>query len=378
MICKECNHSNEGAGKFCAECGAPLAAPAPPLTCSTCGAQYPAGTKFCPEDGTKLALPPTGKHFSTTPQKKSKNGLIFGCIILFIVVIAGSITLKKCADTKQNTQDEMRRLKVEKNTKLVQYSAIACSEVLAGKINGVASVIRAYSGLIENIITSSSIAQEHKREYIIQDLVGILQREKSVTNIFCLFEPNVVDGLDYLFKGKRGCSADGRFIPYVTAGRRISTASLDVIESPLYYFPLDTGREIISEPYTVIENGVQTQIFSVSIPIMVEGKFVGVIGSRFSIDELSRMISDINNYGDVKLVTDKGVIAVCHDYERIGSLAEGGNREILKRLPEGRMFEGFYELDGKKQYKVYVPIQLGEGNKPWFFAIDVPADDIYR
>jgi len=271
----------------------------------------------------------------------------------------------------------MRKTALEDSARFAQYSANACSETLAGKINGVASVIRAYSGLIENIITSSSIADEHNREYIVADLVGILQREKSVTNIFCLFEPNAVDGLDSLFKGRAGSSADGRFIPYLTPGR-ISTASLDVIGSALYETPKSTGREIISEPYTVIENGVETNIFSVSIPIMVNGNFVGVIGSRFYIDELSRLISSINNYGDGKLVTDKGIIAIYHVPDRIGVLAERGNREILDRLPEGKMFEGFYYLDGQRQYKVYVPISLGEGNRPWFFAIDIPSKDVYK
>ena len=55
MICKECGHKNEGAGKFCANCGAKLEIL---LTCPTCGATYPEGTKFCPEDGTKLGEPP--------------------------------------------------------------------------------------------------------------------------------------------------------------------------------------------------------------------------------------------------------------------------------------------------------------------------------
>jgi len=59
MVCSKCNHQNEGAGKFCANCGAALAVT---LTCPTCGKIYPAGTKFCTEDGAKLGaveLPPT-------------------------------------------------------------------------------------------------------------------------------------------------------------------------------------------------------------------------------------------------------------------------------------------------------------------------------
>ena len=270
----------------------------------------------------------------------------------------------------------LRKTSLNYSASLAQTSATACSETLAGKINGIASIIRAYSGLVENVIASDLFEPNKKREFILEDLDVILKRESSLTNIWCIFEPNAVDGLDSLFKGRRGSAADGRFIPYVTAGR-ISTASLDVIGSALYEIPKITGREIISEPYTVIENGIETVIFSISIPIMSDGKFIGVIGSRYSIHELNELISRINSYGDGKLVTDKGIIAVYRDINRVGNIAERGNREILDRLPEGKMFEGFYELDGEVQYKVYIPVQLGIDCKPWYFAIDVPRNEIY-
>lgn len=48
-ICPQCGKP-AGEGKFCTNCGAPLAF----IKCPKCGAQNPAGTNFCGECGTKL------------------------------------------------------------------------------------------------------------------------------------------------------------------------------------------------------------------------------------------------------------------------------------------------------------------------------------
>ena len=49
MICAACSTPNEDGRKFCAECGASLAAP-----CPSCGTANAPGVKFCGECGTRL------------------------------------------------------------------------------------------------------------------------------------------------------------------------------------------------------------------------------------------------------------------------------------------------------------------------------------
>jgi predicted amidophosphoribosyltransferase len=50
--CPHCG-AQAGGGKFCAECGQPLAAAK--KFCSECGKEVKAGVKFCPECGAKQA-----------------------------------------------------------------------------------------------------------------------------------------------------------------------------------------------------------------------------------------------------------------------------------------------------------------------------------
>ncbi len=55
FFCESCGNgymSEFEAGKFCQECGAPLASEA---ECPRCGNKFKAGAKFCPECGAKTS-----------------------------------------------------------------------------------------------------------------------------------------------------------------------------------------------------------------------------------------------------------------------------------------------------------------------------------
>ena len=58
MKCLKCQHFNDVAAQFCAECASPLA-----VTCVHCGHQRLPTAKFCPECGQ-----PTGMSTSAQPR----------------------------------------------------------------------------------------------------------------------------------------------------------------------------------------------------------------------------------------------------------------------------------------------------------------------
>jgi hypothetical protein len=59
LRCPTCGATVEAGAKFCPNCGAKLAPPAPPAAptqCPKCGAKLPAGAKFCPACGEKIEV----------------------------------------------------------------------------------------------------------------------------------------------------------------------------------------------------------------------------------------------------------------------------------------------------------------------------------
>ena len=189
MICKECNHSNEGAGKFCAECGAPLAAPAPPLTCSTCGAQYPAGTKFCPEDGTKLApeeLPPTCPTCGLTYPKGTKFCAEDGTPL-------GAAVSKPAAKPAQSSQPETKWQKCgDTDTKWHFDEAkgvltISGSGAMEDYSDESKTPWRTHRESIKKVIIENGVTQIGKKAFSLKNLIDVTIPESVIKIGFIAF-----------------------------------------------------------------------------------------------------------------------------------------------------------------------------------------------
>jgi len=271
----------------------------------------------------------------------------------------------------------LRTMSFEDSTEIARLSAEDAGYRLSERINAAASVVRAYSGIIELIAETDIVPTERKRELLLAEMEVMLNKEKQLGNLWCSLEPNALDGMDDFFRDTRGSDANGVFVPWFADGILEEVTTEQDVTADYYAIPKATGREMITEPYWEDVNGEQIHMFSISVPIMVNGTFIGVIGTDFYADELGEMINDLDRNATGKLVTDMGTVAVYHDPSRIGLTAEYGNREILDRLPEGKMFDGIYNFEGQDVYKVYVPVQFGVGTNPWFYAVDVPLTEIY-
>jgi hypothetical protein len=66
MRCPSCNHDNRAERRFCAECGAALAA-----LCAACGASNEPGEKFCGGCGSALSIPPAARPPSSEARAET-------------------------------------------------------------------------------------------------------------------------------------------------------------------------------------------------------------------------------------------------------------------------------------------------------------------
>ena len=269
----------------------------------------------------------------------------------------------------------LRTVALKDSSGIAKLIAEAEGKDLAERINGTTSVLRSYAGVIADLSESRIVAPQYRRDLLYSQLLALGENEHDITNVWVILEPDVLDGMDARFTDWIGSGTGGRISVGVQDGMPVIIDYM--IETDLYAIPKATRRETISEPYFDEIHGVKIHMFSITVPILRDGKFLGIIGTDFFADDLIKMIisHDRNTVG--KLVTDKGIVAVYHDAERIGLVAEYGNRQILDRLPDGKMFDGIYNFEGHDVYKVYVPIQLGIGTNPWFYAVDVPLTEIY-
>jgi PAS domain-containing protein len=258
---------------------------------------------------------------------------------------------------------------------IARLSAISAAEILSEEIGSSASVLRAYSDIIVSLAEDGIIRHDRRRQFLMSGLETFVENGK-LNNVWITLEPDVLDGLDSLFVNKPGNTAQGSVSAWFLPGKLLTADSPD--NMALYRRLKAARQEVITDPYDDVIDGRSVRIISVSIPIMNGGRFYGIIGTDFNLDDLHNKVVSLNSIGKGKLVTASGVAATSYIVERLGMPAEYGNREILDKLPEGKMFEGFWTMNGELQYKVYVPVQLVKDGKPWFYAVDVPYGVVYQ
>ena len=265
------------------------------------------------------------------------------------------------------------------SSKTAQLQCEELSNIISLKINASADVIRNYSYLIANLAETDLIPKEKKREFMLLEMKLRHKNEKALKNIWCNFEPNALDGMDKQFVNQAGSDSLGRFAPWFLENDLIeSTSKHDYMENH-HKLPKETRHEVVSEPYWDKIQGEDRLMISFSMPVMLNDKFLGVVGTDLYIEELNELVESKNLIGSNKLVTDKGVI-VLHDdnHDLIGKQNDNFiYDEIISKLSGKNLFNFINKSSGSRVYTVYAPVSLGDENKPWVYLVEVPAKHIY-
>jgi methyl-accepting chemotaxis protein len=158
-------------------------------------------------------------------------------------------------------------------------------------VRGLAPVVNDYrDGIIETM-----------REDIVDCLEAVLKNNPGVLAIWTAWEPNALDGRDSLFVNANEYHDEtGRFVPFIYwDGNQIYKVPLESYDDPVegiyYQGAKNSGRPYITNPYPYNIGGKTINIYSIAIPILEDGKTVGVVGMDISLEE----IMDIMNAGSI-------------------------------------------------------------------------------
>ncbi len=227
---------------------------------------------------------------------------------------------------------------------------------------------------------------------------GMLRREleenPSFNGTYSAWEPNAIDGADGGFANNRlmGSDATGRFLAYWTRGANGNVAIQPLVEydstdrhpnglmkGGWYQGPKADGQESILGPLPYIVQGKPVFLATMSVPIKVNGRFVGVAGTDYNLDFLQSVATKTSNSlfsgkGAVLIVNDTGLIAANSGApDTIGKPAASVDprwaplADIVK-AGQARVID-----DPKAtNIEVYSPIMLGRSRTPWSVVISVP------
>jgi methyl-accepting chemotaxis protein len=184
----------------------------------------------------------------------------------------------------------------------------------------------------------------------------------------------------------RGTNPDGSFSPYVI--NHPGGVSVDVLDDYMrpgsgdyYLLAHASGQETVLEPYHYPVDGKTYLITSVAVPLVVDGRIVGVLGFDAAMDGLSARFGSLHPYGSgaVSILSNGGLVVAAAGAAHLGDPAEllaASFAAAKPRVAAGEAFRrtGWSDAIGAEAVEVYMPVRLSEGGKAWSVVISLPRD----
>ena len=223
-------------------------------------------------------------------------------------------------------------------------------------------------------------------------LLNVLKDNPRFNGTYSAWEPNALDGQDQQFRGKHdvGSDATGRFLPYWTrsADGKLAIQPLveydsadlhpnGVMKGGWYIGPKNGGGESILDPLPYIVQGKKVYLATMSVPITIEGRFMGVAGADFDLTFVQKLAEDVKAsiYGGkatVNIISYKGLVVASSDHpEAIGQSFDKISANAAERLQEIQAGSDGVEANADT-FMAFSPIEIGRTKTPWSVIIKVP------
>lgn len=196
---------------------------------------------------------------------------------------------------------------------------------MAGALNTAQVLANTFSG-----IKDPDVRLRMNRNQLNGILQSTLRRNTDFYAVYTIWEPNALDQLDPLYAGATGYDQTGRFIPY---WYRNADAAIQMSPAIAYEdrekYPNGLRR---GEPYLLAREKKSDclidphpawtdeafQLVSLVSPILVKGKFYGVVGVDLRLDIFQKMAQNVDltineGVGRVGIISTRGILAGASD-----------------------------------------------------------------
>lgn len=216
-------------------------------------------------------------------------------------------------------------------------------------------------------------------------LKSILDANPNLLGVWSGWEPNALDNRDGEFAGKDLHDQSGRYVPYwFRSGGAIKREVLIGYDKPgdgdYYLQPKTLDRAVAVEPYIYPVAGKDEVIMSLSVPMKINGRFVGVAGIDIALGEINAEIQKAKPFGSgyVSVISASGV-SVAHPNAKASGkkLAEfdaGAAKAAADAISSGHTATSTAaDADGQTWHYVAVPVVAGMTAEKWATVAAVPA-----
>ncbi|WP_412749791.1 methyl-accepting chemotaxis protein [Krasilnikovia sp. M28-CT-15] len=221
---------------------------------------------------------------------------------------------------------------------------------------------------------------------LVGGLVGAtLQRHPEFFGMSTGWEPNAFDGRDRDFRNVSPSDATGRFIPYwYRDGNKLRNDPLVDYDKPgagdWFLKPRATGKAMVVDPYVYPVNGQDVLMTTATSPIMVDGRFMGVVTVDLALANLRASLTAEKPYGTgyQALLTASGAVVAHPQAELLGKPLPGAVAGALQTaVRDGRVvrWTGHDDFLRGAATEVATVVKLATGDS-WALLVAVPDSTI--
>ena len=236
-------------------------------------------------------------------------------------------------------------------------------------------------------LTAMKKEEAQNKETIIELMKSIASNNSYITAIFMDFDNNEFFKNDISLANKNGHDKDGRFTPYVAR----SAGSLVVEATPPLGGERDwvegakkNDKEYIKEPYLYKVDGEDVLMTTISYPVYIENRFIGVVGIDIPALPIQNIVNSVKLFksGYAFLVSENGTIISYPNKELVGKNIKDistDKNDLLSvtRIKEKKEFsyDGFSIKNNQTSYNYIYPFEIGDSEINWGFGINVPVHE---
>ena len=234
------------------------------------------------------------------------------------------------------------------------------------------------------------------REEMLRYVREVLLSRPDLLATYVAWEPDAFDEMDafYANTGLPGQSDDGQFIPY---WYRQADGSLELellsdmhdetlletgVRAGEYYLcPRDSLRACVIDPAPYELGDETVMLSSFSLPILLNGEFLGIVGADLSLDFLQTMLQESNERlyegrGEQALISTNGRLVAWTGTGAVmgqpaSQILDSTDQASLQRLSD----QPVYEVDRTNNViKLWMPVPLGDTGTSWALLMRLPLD----
>ncbi|ROL74518.1 chemotaxis protein [Pseudomonas vranovensis] len=319
--------------------------------------------------------------------------LLSGLCLLGVVALVVGINLYQSHQSDELVGDASTTMLTRNVQALLQARAGEKAEMLRRTFSDSQTVITALADQVQDLqqlARERGLSAGDLREAINQSLATSFKRNPDVLGVWLAFEADGLDGGDSAFANdaKRLSNESGRFASYWSRaqGQALNTVISDVdlnkTEINLsgtpyniwYTCSRNSARSCLLEPYSDTVGGKQMLMTSITMPLLHNGKVIGVAGVDISLDALQAAAAKaqqelFNGAGHLMIVAPSGLLAAnSNDAGKVGKAIGQDGQQALQKLAGNQPLI----LEQGETISAVNPVQPIADSKPWGILIDLP------